>query len=255
MDNFLNSDESQPWGFCQHNPDTQPCPHCQAIFKYTPAFRQKQLLQKVKTPGVHPLALRREPIPLEVLDQLDRLLEQAIQLMADGKEPLILPPTMWDAILILRNTDMRLSELGYLKAPSQANHSSCLEQDANGCWYLSILGPKRILNQDDRILIPTGSGVVEAVHRQEQRIAGVPDPLGEQSLFRGLAITIAIPRALRKLAAHLTYEGQPYVIRVHQFRNMNVLNPLSHLLHHTSALPLTMYYLHDYRPSLDIEQN
>lgn len=253
MDNFLGHDESQPWGFCQHNPNTQPCPHCLSMFKRHSSFYKKHTLQMAEVS--HTCSLSRLPIPPEVLEQLDRLLAQAIQLMGEKKETPILSPSLWDAILILRHTGRRLSELERLNAPSQTDHIGCLEQDTNGIWWLHIPDSKRTLNQSYRIPISAESGVVEAIQRQEQRIAGISDPFGKQSLFRGLTMTIAIPSALRKLAAHLTYRGQPYIIRAHQFHHTIVLNPPSHLLHHTSSLPITMYYLHDYHPSLDIEQN
>jgi hypothetical protein len=255
MDNFLDRDESQPWGICQHNPQHNPsillCHHCQTVFGQNPAFQEKQNFRMVKVSGSRSLSLLRQPIPPEVFEQLDKLLEEAVQAMAEDKETPILSPSMWDAILILRNTDMRLSELEFLKAYSQANHPGCLEQDANGFWWLHIPGPKRILGQNDRILIPTCSGVVEAIHRQEQRIVDTPDPLGNHCLFCGSAMTIALPRALRKLAAHLTYNGQPYVICSHQFRSTNVFNTIACFLHHVPPLPTTIPYLYYHRPSLD----
>ena len=41
------------------------------------------------------------PIPPDVLDQLDPLIDKAIQAMRSEQESLILAPTFWDAILIL----------------------------------------------------------------------------------------------------------------------------------------------------------
>src|ERR1700740_3654598 len=109
MDNFLNRDEKQTWGFCRKDPHTQPCPDQQAIIGH--ASQRKQGLQKVKASKASALSARRQLIPPEVFEQLDRLLEQATQSMMDGEETPILSPSMWDAILILRNTDIRLSEL------------------------------------------------------------------------------------------------------------------------------------------------
>src|SRR5260370_28342299 len=99
MDNFLGRDESQPWGFCQHNPDTQPCPHCQAVLEQIPAFYKKRNLQMAKASDTR--SLSRQPIPPEVLAQFDGLLRQAIQSIVEGEKTPLLSPTMCDAILIL----------------------------------------------------------------------------------------------------------------------------------------------------------
>jgi integrase len=162
------------------------------------------------------------PIPPEVLIQLDKLLDQAIRSMVEGKEPAILSPTMWDAILILSRTGIRCSELTHLEASSQADQQGCLEQDSSGSWWLLIKAKGTKAGKEYRIPIHTDSGVIEAVHRQCLRISDIPDILDKHYLFRddkGLLSSTAIRTALRKLAVHLTYEEQPYVIATHQFRH------------------------------------
>lgn len=59
------------------------------------------------------------PIPPEVVDQLDALLEEATRLMEAGQAPSILTPIMWNALLILRRTGMRYEDLAHLKAPDE----------------------------------------------------------------------------------------------------------------------------------------
>jgi integrase len=247
MDHFSDHGESQPWGVCRHNSGTQPCPHCQAVLGQIPAFYKKRNLQMAKASDAQ--FLSRQPIPPEVLQQLDGLLRQAIQSIVEGEKTPILSPTMWDAILILRGTGIRLSELECLKTPSPTENARSLELDTDGSWWLNIHSPK--MNKNYRIPLQIGSGVIEAIHRQSQRVIGSPDPLGEQRLFRGLAIATAVPRALRKLAAHITYEGQPYVLRAHQFRytialdifeHAGDLSILSRFLGHTNPHITMSYY-------------
>lgn len=204
---------------------------------------QKRLMLGSLSRGIIPL----RTIPLEVLVQLDKLLDQAIQSMAEGKEPAILSPMMWDAILILRRTGIRCSELAHLEAPSQADQRGCLEQDSSGSWWLLIKAKGTKANKDYRIPIHTDSGVIEALHRQCLRISDIPDMLGESYLFRddkGVLSSTAIRIALRKLPVHLTYEGQPYVIATNQFRHTITHNMfvLSKLMHHVTPAPACQYY-------------
>ncbi len=187
------------------------------------------------------------PIPLEVLNQLDELLDQAIQSMVERKEPAILPPMMWDAILILNRTGIRCSELTHLEAPSQSDDQGCLEQDSNGSWWLLIKAKGTKANKDYRIPIHMDSDVIEAVHRQYLRISDLPDTLGVSYLFRddkGVLNSTAIRNALRKLAVHLLYEGQPYVITMHQFRHTITHNMfvLTGLMSHITPAPACEYY-------------
>jgi integrase len=186
-------------------------------------------------------------IPLEVLVQLDKLLDQAIQSMVEGKEPTILSPMMWDAILILSRTGIRSSELTHLEALSQADQQGCLEQDSSGSWWLLIKAGSTKANKDYRIPIHTYSGVIDAVHRQCLRISDMPDKFGECYLFRddkGLLSSTAIRMALRKLSKHLTHEGQPYVITMHQFRRTLSQNAfvLGTFMGHTNP-SVCKYYL------------
>ena len=76
------------------------------------------------------------PVPPDVLDQLDALLEQAVQAMRNGQTPSLLQPLYWDAILILRHTGMRFGDLAHLKAPDIHGRNGCLEQDSEGYWWI-----------------------------------------------------------------------------------------------------------------------
>ncbi len=79
-----------------------------------------------------PEALPR-PIPPDVLDQLDPLLEQATKTMKEGQEPPILAPVFWDALLILRHTGMRFEHLAHLKAPDDRGKAARLPALATAC--------------------------------------------------------------------------------------------------------------------------
>jgi hypothetical protein len=103
------------------------------------------------------------------------------------------------------------------------------------------------VGKDYRIPIHTDSGVIEAVHRQCLRIADIPDILDKHYLFRddkGLLSSTAIRMALRKLSKHLTHEGQPYVIAMHQFRRTLSQNAfvLGTFMGHTNP-SVCKYYL------------
>jgi integrase len=155
---------------------------------------------------------------------------------------------LWDAILILGRTGIRCSELTHLEASSQADRQGCLEQDSSGSWWLLIKAKDTKANKDYRIPIHTESGVIEAVHRQCLRISDIPDIPDKHYLFRddkGLLSSTAIRIALRNLAVHLTYEGQPYVIAMHQFRHTiaQQMFALSRLMGHASP-SACQYYVH-----------
>jgi len=217
-------------------------------------FTPKQIRERLMT---NPLP---RPIPPEVLVQLDKLLDQAIQSMVEGIEPAILSPMMWDALLLLYRTGIRCSELTLLEAPSQADHQGCLEQDSSGSWWLLVKAMGTKANKDSRILIQMDSGVVEAVHRQYLRISDITDIFGKHYLFRddkGLLSSTAIRIAMRKLAVHLTYEGQPYVIATHQFRYTiaQQMSALSKMMGHASP-SVGQYYVHSRQELLlkDLDQ-
>lgn len=84
------------------------------------------------------MATLPRPIPPDVLDQLDPLIDKAIQAMKLGEEPLFLAPMFWDAILILRQTGMRFEDLAHLKAPNEQGRSGCLDQDPDDYWWIRI---------------------------------------------------------------------------------------------------------------------
>jgi hypothetical protein len=64
------------------------------------------------------------------LDQFDPLLDQAAKAMKEGREPPILAPMLWDALLILRHTGMRFEDVAHLKAPNAHGKKGCLDQDS-----------------------------------------------------------------------------------------------------------------------------
>jgi hypothetical protein len=70
------------------------------------------------------------PFPPDVLDQFDPLLDQAAKAMKEGREPPILAPMLWDALLILRHTGMRFEDVAHLKAPNAHGKKGCLDQDS-----------------------------------------------------------------------------------------------------------------------------
>lgn len=111
------------------------------------------------------------------------------------------------------------------------------------------------MNKDYRIPIQTDSGMIEAVHRQCLRISDFPDILGKRYLFRndkGLLNSTAIGMALRRLAVHLIYEDQPYMITTKQFRYTLALDmlELSKFMGHISLSPVYLYYDHSRPESL-----
>lgn len=162
------------------------------------------------------------PIPPDVLDQLDPLLEQAVQAMKQGQTPPILAPMYWDALLILRHTGMRFEDLVHLKAPDDRGHNGCLDQDSDGYWWLRIDYKMTKMKRDHRIPTRMSDGVIEAIHRQHERIAKIPNHFGEHYLFRistGVLTRDRFCTPLRKLSTSLLSEGKPYVITPHQFRH------------------------------------
>ncbi len=255
MDISLGSLENFPLDDDKQNTAAQAGSHIPSHDKHLSTLKriQKRLTLGSLSRGIIP----PRTIPLEVLVQLDKLLDQAIQSMVEGKETTILSPMMWDAILILSRTGIRCSALTHLEAPSQADQQGCLEQDSSGSWWLLIKAKGTKANKDYRIPIHTDSGVIEAVHRQCLRIADIPDILGKHYLFRddkGLLSSTAIRIALRKLAVHLTYEGQPYVIATHQFRHTLAQKTfvLSKMIRHVNP-SVCQYYVYS-RPTFLLKE-
>lgn len=163
------------------------------------------------------------PIPPDVLQQLDTLLKQAIQMMEDTQEPHILKSVFWHALLILRRTGIRFEDLAHLKAPDDHGRNGCLRQDSEGYWWLRL---EHKMNKTSRdCLIPTkmSDGVVAAVQRQQERVKDIPNHFDENYLFRNqkgvLSYNTFRDALAKKLAPHLTHEGQPYTITPHQFRH------------------------------------
>lgn len=162
------------------------------------------------------------PIPPEVVDQVDALLEEAIGLMEAGQAPRVLTPSMWNALLNLRRTGMRYEDLAHLKAPDEHDRNGCLDQDSEGYWWIRLSYKVSKMHQDHRIPTRLSDGVVAAVRRQRELVRQVTDHYGEHYLFRterGLLTLSGFQTNLKKLAQHLTYEGQPYSITPHQFRH------------------------------------
>ena len=162
------------------------------------------------------------PIPPDVLDQLDPLLEHAVQAMKQGQTPPLLAPMYWDAILILRHTGMRFEDLAHLKAPDDRGQHGCLDQDSDGYWWLRIGYKLTKMKRDHRIPTRVSDGVIEAIHRQRERITEIPNHFGEQYLFRittGLLTRDRFRTVFQKLSTALIHEEKPYVITPHQFRH------------------------------------
>lgn len=162
------------------------------------------------------------PIPPPVLDQLDPLIDQAVEAMKNGQNPVLLSPILWDTLLILRRTGMRAEDLAHLKAPDAHGRNGCLDQDSEGYWWIRIDHENTKMGSDHRVPTKMSDGVIEAVRRQQARIKDVPNHFEANYLFRheqGILTYDAVNRALRKLACRLTYEDHQYLIAPHQFRH------------------------------------
>src|SRR6266496_5814965 len=77
---------------------------------------------------------------------------------------------------------------------------------------------------DANIVSPRGKPMASSMPfvGSRERVKHIPDHFDAHYLFRTEAGVLArgqIQLALRKLATHLTYEGQPYLITAHQFRH------------------------------------
>ncbi len=168
-----------------------------------------------------PEALPR-PIPPDVLEQFDHLLEQAVEAIGEERQPALLHARYWDAILILRRTGMRAEDLIHLKAPDEHGRNGCLDQDSSGYWWIRIDYRNTKLAREHRIPTRMSDGVIEAIRRQHQRVQHFPNHFGEHYLFRtekGVLILSTLALALKKLAPYLKHEGKPYSISAHQFRH------------------------------------
>ncbi len=202
------------------------------------------------------------PLPPVVVDQLDSLLDQAVQATVTGQDPPILPPVLWDALLILRRTGMRFEDLAHLKAPTAQDRQGCLAQDSTCDWWICIDHRNTKMGRAHRIPTNQRDGTVDAVRRQRQRVENVPDHFGENYLFRtdkGILTYGAFQKALEKLAPSLPYEGQPYRITPHQFRHTIATDMIEHgvdiytvkeFLGHASLAMTQRYVKKVYRQSL-----
>jgi integrase len=162
------------------------------------------------------------PIPPDVLDQFDPLLEQAEKAMKEGQEPLLIAPIFWDALLILRHTGMRFEDLARLKVPDEYGRNGCLDQDSEGYWWLRIEYANTKMGRDHRIPTRASDGLIDAIRRQHERVKHLPDHFDAHYLFRtekGILTRGQIQLALKKLAPHLKHEEPPYMISPHQFRH------------------------------------
>lgn len=162
------------------------------------------------------------PIPPDVLDQFDPLLEQAEKAMQEGQEPPILAPMFWDALIILRHTGMRFEDLAHLKTPDDHGRNGCLDQDSDGYWWLRIEHTNTKMGREHRIPTRASDGVIDTIRRQQERIKHLPDHFEAHYLFRterGALGRGQIQPALKKLAPYLQHEEQLYLITPHQFRH------------------------------------
>jgi integrase len=171
---------------------------------------------------VPPVAPPR-PLPPDVLDRLDGLLQQAVTAMEAGHKPAILSPMDWDAVLILRRTGMRCEDLAHLRMPDAHGHDGCLVQDSEGYWWIAIDHRFTKAGRDHRIPTRQSDGTIAAIRRQQQRAQAFPDYFQENYLFRhakGVLEGKAFTQMLQqKLAPHLLHEGKPYRLTAHQFRH------------------------------------
>lgn len=168
-------------------------------------------------PDTHP-----RPIPPDVVDQFDAMLEKAVTAMKAGEEPPVLSPMLWDALLILRQTGMRTEDVCHLKTPDANGRNGCLVQDPDGYWWIRIDAENHKMGKEHKIPTRQSDGSIDAIRRQTKRIEGVEDHYGKRLLFRTAEGTLAyreVNAALVKLTGHLTHEGKPYKIAPHQFRH------------------------------------
>ncbi|HET8852596.1 MAG TPA: tyrosine-type recombinase/integrase, partial [Ktedonobacteraceae bacterium] len=170
-----------------------------------------------------PPVTQPRPLPPDVLDQLDVLLEQARVALEAGQKPEILSPMDWDAVLILRRTGMRFEDLAHLKAPNAQGRNGCLVQDSEGYWWIAIDHRFTKTGRDHRIPTRQSDGVIAAIRRQQQRAQMFPNYFQEHYLFRherGVLSSDDFRVALqKKLGAHLLHDGKPYRLTAHQFRH------------------------------------
>jgi integrase len=162
------------------------------------------------------------PIPPDVLDQFDPLLEQAEKALKEDQQPSLLPPMFWDVLLILRHTGMRFEDLAHLKVPNEHGRKGCLDQDSDGYWWICIDSTNTKMAREHRIPTREADGVIDAIRRQQERAKRLPDHFDAHYLFRtekGVISRAQIQAALRKLAPYLKHEEQPYLITPHQFRH------------------------------------
>ncbi len=199
----------------------------QAMFKYmatSPAWTGPRPPQFLILPEDIPSRAHTlpRPIPPEVTDQLDALLEEAVQQMTQGHRPHLLSPMFWNAILVLRRTGMRCEDMAHLKAPDEHDRNGCLDQDTDGYWWIRLSHDISKMNRDHRLPTKFSDGVVETVRRQRDLVKHVTNHYGENYLFRnvrGVLTRSSLQTRLKDLSQYLTYEGHPYVISPHQFRH------------------------------------
>lgn len=201
------------------------------------------------------------PIPPDVLDQLDPLLEHALQQIKQGCEPPILEPIFWDAILLLRRTGMRFADLAHLEAPNAQNRGGCLGQDGSGGWWIHIRPETTKMRREHQIPTSPEDGSVEAIGRQSKRVQALPNHFDQNYLFRTAAGVLtygAFCKALSKLSPYLDYVGHPYEITPHQFRHTIATDMIDHsvdlimvrdFLGHVS-LTMTLRYVKVYKKGL-----
>jgi integrase len=162
------------------------------------------------------------PVPPDVLDQFDLLLEQAEKAMKEGQELPILAPMFWDTLIILRHTGMRFEDLAHLKMPDEHGRNGCLDQDPDGYWWLRIEHTNTKMGREHRIPTRASDGVIDAIRRQQEQVKHLPDHFEAHYLFRtekGIIAHGQIKLALKKLSLHLKHEEHPYLITPHQFRH------------------------------------
>lgn len=148
------------------------------------------LFTKYDTPKVAETIPR--PILPEIKIQLDDYLETTlIPLLEEGNPTLIIDPTYWDLLIVIRYTGRRFEDIAHLIASHTDKSMECLQYDLDGDPQLYLDHRIAKIEKDLRIPIghlkdSNGRNMVErAIVRQKERVKDLsPAPDGFYYLFR-----------------------------------------------------------------------
>ncbi|WP_321840770.1 tyrosine-type recombinase/integrase [Paraburkholderia bannensis] len=179
------------------------------------------------------------PICSTALGSFDQFLEKTIILnLEGGSDTPLTSPDIWDAIVVLRFTGARVSDVARLRTSPEPD-MDCLRLDGDGDPQLFIRAsdtknrtdhtvPLTFLNN---IFRDNSNPVVDALTRQKHRVTSLPPCVhADDYLFRrhteGTSSTLLNPRivnrVLRDISAHLDLrddQGEPYSFSASQFRD------------------------------------